>query len=34
MARNSRLTKRDGEFILPGASKEAIKALPRFEYAK
>ena len=28
------LQERDGKFILPGASKEAIKALPRFEYAK
>jgi hypothetical protein len=23
----------DGKFVLPGASKEAIKALPKFEYA-
>jgi sporulation protein YlmC with PRC-barrel domain len=24
----------DGKFILPGATKEAIKSLPKFEYAK
>ena len=24
----------DGKFILPGATKDAIKALPKFEYAK
>ncbi len=24
----------DGKFILAGATKEAIKALPKFEYAK
>ena len=24
----------DGKFVLPGASKDAIKALPKFEYAK
>jgi hypothetical protein len=24
----------DGKFVLPGATKEAIKALPKFEYAK
>jgi sporulation protein YlmC with PRC-barrel domain len=24
----------DAKFILPGATKEAIKALPKFEYAK
>jgi sporulation protein YlmC with PRC-barrel domain len=24
----------DNKFILPGATKEAIKALPKFEYAK
>jgi hypothetical protein len=24
----------DGKFVLPGASKAAIKALPKFEYAK
>jgi hypothetical protein len=29
----SQLTQQDGKFVLPGASKEAIKALPKFEYA-
>jgi sporulation protein YlmC with PRC-barrel domain len=24
----------DNKFVLPGATKEAIKALPKFEYAK
>jgi len=24
----------DGKFVLPGATEEAIKSLPRFEYAK
>ncbi len=24
----------DGKFVIPGATKEAIKALPKFEYAK
>ena len=24
----------DGKFVLPGATKDAIKALPKFEYAK
>jgi len=24
----------DGKFVLPGATKDAIKSLPRFEYAK
>jgi len=24
----------DGKIVLPGATKEAIKALPKFEYAK
>ena len=24
----------DGKIVLPGATKEAIKAMPRFEYAK
>jgi hypothetical protein len=28
------LTLRDGEFVLEGASKEAVKALPAFDYAK
>ena len=30
----TQLTLQDGKFILAGASKDAIKALPRFEYAK
>jgi hypothetical protein len=30
----SQLKQRDGKFILPGATKDAIKALPKFEYAK
>lgn len=30
----NRLQLQDGKFLLPGATKEAIKALPRFEYAK
>lgn len=30
----SQLKQQDGKFILPGATKEAIKALPKFEYAK
>jgi len=28
------LQEKDGKYILPGATKEAIKALPKFEYAK
>lgn len=28
------LTLRDGEFVLEGASKEAVKSLPAFDYAK
>ena len=28
------LKQQDKKFVLPGASKEAIKALPKFEYAK
>ena len=28
------LTQQDNKFVLPGATKEAIKALPKFEYAK
>jgi hypothetical protein len=28
------LTLRDGEFVLEGASKEAVKGLPAFDYAK
>ncbi|HEY9066508.1 MAG TPA: PRC-barrel domain-containing protein [Burkholderiaceae bacterium] len=27
------LAQRDGEFLLPGATKEAIKAMPAFDYA-
>ena len=27
------LNQKDGKFILPGATKDAIKALPKFEYA-
>ena len=30
----TRLQQRDGTFVLPGATKAAIKALPSFEYAK
>ncbi len=29
-----RLQQQDGKFVLPGATKDAIKALPKFEYAK
>jgi sporulation protein YlmC with PRC-barrel domain len=28
------LKQQDKKFVLPGATKEAIKALPKFEYAK
>ena len=28
------LQEKDGKYVLPGATKEAIKALPKFEYAK
>ena len=28
------LKQQDNKFVLPGATKEAIKALPKFEYAK
>ena len=28
------LKQRDNKFVLPGATKEAIKALPKFEYAR
>jgi hypothetical protein len=28
------LKTQDGNFVLPGATKEALKALPRFEYAR
>ncbi len=30
----SQLKQQNGKFVLPGATKEAIKALPRFEYAR
>jgi hypothetical protein len=30
----SQLKQQDGKFVLPGATKEAIKALPHFEYAR
>ena len=30
----TQLKQQDGKFILPGATKDAIKALPKFEYAK
>lgn len=30
----NQLKQEDGKFVLPGATKEAIKALPKFEYAK
>jgi hypothetical protein len=30
----SQLKQRDGKYVLPGATKDAIKALPKFEYAK
>jgi hypothetical protein len=30
----NQLKQRDGKFVLPGATKEGIKALPKFEYAK
>ncbi len=30
----NQLKQLDGKFVLPGATKEAIKALPKFEYAK
>jgi sporulation protein YlmC with PRC-barrel domain len=30
----AQLKQQDGKFVLPGASKEAIKALPKFEYAR
>jgi sporulation protein YlmC with PRC-barrel domain len=29
----TQLKQQDGKFVLPGATKEAIKALPKFEYA-
>jgi sporulation protein YlmC with PRC-barrel domain len=30
----TQLKQQDGKFVLPGATKEAVKALPKFEYAK
>jgi sporulation protein YlmC with PRC-barrel domain len=30
----NQLQEQDGKYVLPGATKEAIKALPKFEYAK
>jgi sporulation protein YlmC with PRC-barrel domain len=30
----SQLKEEKGKFILPGATKEALKAMPKFEYAK
>jgi sporulation protein YlmC with PRC-barrel domain len=30
----NQLSEKNGRIILPGATKEAIKALPKFEYAK
>lgn len=30
----NQLKQQDGEIVLPGATKEAIKAFPKFEYAK
>ncbi len=30
----NQLKQQDGKFVLSGATKEAIKALPKFEYAK
>jgi sporulation protein YlmC with PRC-barrel domain len=30
----SQLTEQNGRIVLPGATKDAIKALPKFEYAK
>ena len=30
----SQITSKDGNFVLPGASKAAVKAMPTFEYAK
>ena len=30
----TQLKQQDGKYLLPGATKEAIKALPKFEYAK
>jgi sporulation protein YlmC with PRC-barrel domain len=30
----TQLKQQDGKFVLPGATKDAIKGLPKFEYAK
>ena len=30
----SHLQVQDGKFVLPGATKEVIKSLPKFQYAK
>ena len=30
----NQFTEQKGRFVLPGATKDAIKALPKFEYAK
>ena len=30
----TQLSQQNGKFLLPGATKDAIKALPKFEYAK
>jgi sporulation protein YlmC with PRC-barrel domain len=30
----TQLNQKDGKFILPGATKDSIKALPKFEYAR
>jgi sporulation protein YlmC with PRC-barrel domain len=30
----NQLKQQDNKFVLPGATKDAIKALPKFEYAK
>ena len=30
----AQLKQQDGKYVLPGATKEAIKALPKFEYAR
>jgi hypothetical protein len=30
----NQLKQEDGKFILPGATKNALKEMPRFEYAK
>ena len=30
----TQLSQQNGKFLLPGATKDAIRALPKFEYAK